>query len=162
MTARAALDAGPGFEAGSFFYLLDFGKSLPKVLPTLVPIRGWLRAICTRVGFLEMITDERLDRIEELLPQILQYKTVKDWYMSAEVAEILVKAEFTVREWMRLGRVNAERRLSIWTPTRSAEAAAAPSPSVRPSREAPPRRVLARSFPSITIRRRIRWRGMNS
>ena len=35
---------------------------------------------------------------------------MKDWYTVAEVAEILGKAEFTVREWCRLGRVYASKR----------------------------------------------------
>src|SRR4051812_38396326 len=57
-----------------------------------------------------MTTDERLDRIEELLLRLVQQKTVKDWYTTAESAEILERAEWTVREWCRLGRVNADKR----------------------------------------------------
>jgi hypothetical protein len=57
-----------------------------------------------------MTTDERLDRIEGLLRLLVEQKTVKDWYTTAEVAEILQRAEWTVREWCRLGRVNAAKR----------------------------------------------------
>jgi hypothetical protein len=53
---------------------------------------------------------ERLDRIETILARLLQQQTVKDWYTIAEAAEILGKAEFTVREWCRLGRVAAQKR----------------------------------------------------
>jgi hypothetical protein len=53
---------------------------------------------------------ERLDRIESLLTRLLQQRTIKDWYAIAEAAEILGKAEFTVREWCRLGRVAAQKR----------------------------------------------------
>ena len=53
---------------------------------------------------------ERLDRIETLLRDLITERTVKDWYTVAEVSEILGKAEFTVREWCRLGRVYASKR----------------------------------------------------
>jgi len=53
---------------------------------------------------------ERLDRIETLLRDLVTERTVKDWYTVAEAAEILGKAEFTVREWCRLGRVYASKR----------------------------------------------------
>ena len=35
---------------------------------------------------------------------------MKEWYSTAEVAAILGRAEFTVREWCRLGRVRAEKK----------------------------------------------------
>ena len=53
---------------------------------------------------------QRLERIEAVLAELLRQKTVKDWYSTAEVAQLLGKAEFTVREWCRLGRVHAEKR----------------------------------------------------
>lgn len=53
---------------------------------------------------------ERLARIEAVLEQLLQQKTVKEWYTTDEVADIVGKAPFTVREWCRMGRVNAEKR----------------------------------------------------
>lgn len=53
---------------------------------------------------------ERLDRIETLLRDLMTQRTVKDWYTVAEAAGILRKAEFTVREWCRLGRVYASKR----------------------------------------------------
>ena len=36
--------------------------------------------------------------------------TLKDWYTVKEVAEILERSEFTVREWARLGRIFASKR----------------------------------------------------
>jgi hypothetical protein len=54
----------------------------------------------------------RLDRIELILQALIQQQTVKDYYTTAEVAQILGKAEFTVREWCRLCRVYAEKRCS--------------------------------------------------
>ncbi len=61
---------------------------------------------------LNPLTAWRNDRyfIEELLLQIVTQKTVKDWYTTAEVANILERAEWTVREWCRLGRVTADKR----------------------------------------------------
>lgn len=52
----------------------------------------------------------RLDRIEAILAELLAQRTVKDWYSTADVASVLGKAEFTVREWCRLGRVRAEKK----------------------------------------------------
>jgi hypothetical protein len=52
---------------------------------------------------------EQLNRIETLLNQLVGQRTVKDWYSTAEVAEILGKADWTVRNWARLRRVNAEK-----------------------------------------------------
>jgi hypothetical protein len=58
-----------------------------------------------------MTIEERLTRIEEALQLLVQQKTIKDWYTTAEIAESLQRAEWTVREWCRTGRVNAEKRL---------------------------------------------------
>ena len=52
---------------------------------------------------------ERLERIERL---IVEQKSVKEWYGTEEFARLVGKAEFTVREWARLGRINAEKRKS--------------------------------------------------
>ncbi|MBA4067811.1 MAG: hypothetical protein C0501_29755 [Isosphaera sp.] len=52
----------------------------------------------------------RLQRIESLLASLVEQKAVKEWYSTAEVAGILGRAEFTVREWCRLGRVRAEKK----------------------------------------------------
>lgn len=52
----------------------------------------------------------RLARIEQTLELLVQQRTIKDWYSTAEIAQLLGKAEFTVREWYRLGRVRAEKK----------------------------------------------------
>ena len=54
----------------------------------------------------------RLTKIETLLASLVEQRTIKEWYTTAEVATILSKAEFTVREWCRLGRVHAEKKKS--------------------------------------------------
>ena len=53
---------------------------------------------------------ERLVRIEETLQQIAVQRHRKRWYTVAEVATLLGRVEFTVREWCRLGRVKADKR----------------------------------------------------
>ena len=55
-------------------------------------------------------TSDQLDRIEAMLKELICQRTIKDYYSTAEVAQILGKAEFTVREWCRLGRIWAEKR----------------------------------------------------
>ena len=54
--------------------------------------------------------DQRLERIEELLIQLLGQRFKKEFYSTSEAARILSRAEFTVREWCRLGRVDAIKR----------------------------------------------------
>lgn len=53
---------------------------------------------------------ERLSRIETLLLTLVNQEPPKEYYSTTEVAEILDRAEFTVREWCRLGRIWAEKR----------------------------------------------------
>jgi hypothetical protein len=54
--------------------------------------------------------DDRLGRIEALLGALVEQRTVKDWYSTAEVGAILGKSDYTVREWCRQGRVRASKR----------------------------------------------------
>jgi hypothetical protein len=55
---------------------------------------------------------ERLDRIESALSTLVAMRTIKDFYSTDDVATILGKAEFTVREWCRRRRIRAEKRNS--------------------------------------------------
>ena len=57
-----------------------------------------------------MNIDERLDRIEQMLSELVGQRAIKDSYTTAEVGDILEKSEYTVREWCRLGRVRAGKR----------------------------------------------------
>ena len=52
----------------------------------------------------------RLERIEESLRLLTQQKVIQEFYSTGDVAQILGKAEFTVREWCRLGRIKAAKR----------------------------------------------------
>lgn len=53
---------------------------------------------------------ERLDRLEGMVGELLRQRAVKQWFSPAEAAKLLGKAEFTVREWCRHGRVNFRKR----------------------------------------------------
>ena len=53
---------------------------------------------------------ERLSRIEAVLQTLVQEKAVKDWYSTAEIAALVHKAEYTVREWGRQKRLLASKK----------------------------------------------------
>jgi hypothetical protein len=57
---------------------------------------------------------DRLLAVEETIAEIREklgdQKPRKDWYTVSEVADDLGRAEFTVREWCRLGRIYASKR----------------------------------------------------
>lgn len=55
---------------------------------------------------------ERLSRVEQLMEELLNREMIKDWYTTEDFSRIVGKAEFTVREWCRLGRITAEKRQS--------------------------------------------------
>jgi hypothetical protein len=57
-----------------------------------------------------MSVEERLQRIEHLLATLVEQRTVKDWYTTAEISGILRRAEYTVREWCRQGRIRAKKK----------------------------------------------------
>jgi len=59
-----------------------------------------------------MTVEERLEKIESLLAALVEREQVREWYSTDEFARIVGKAEFTVREWARLGRIKAEKRLT--------------------------------------------------
>ena len=59
-----------------------------------------------------MTIDERLERIESMLLTLVEQQTIREWYSTDQVAQIVGKSEFTVREWARLGRILAENRRS--------------------------------------------------
>lgn len=41
---------------------------------------------------------EQQNRIEEILKALTEQRTKKDWYTTAEAAQVLSRAEWTVRE----------------------------------------------------------------
>ena len=54
----------------------------------------------------------RLERLEAMLVVLVERQQVRDWYLTHEFAQAVGKAEFTIREYCRLGRLRAEKRQS--------------------------------------------------
>jgi hypothetical protein len=59
-----------------------------------------------------MSVEERLEYIESLLVILVQRQTVKDYYEIEEFAKVVGKSCFTCREYCRLGRIRADKKLS--------------------------------------------------
>jgi hypothetical protein len=59
-----------------------------------------------------MTTEERLDKIEHLLEQLVTKTVAKSWYTVEEFASLVGRSNFTCREWCRLGRINAEKSMT--------------------------------------------------
>jgi len=53
---------------------------------------------------------EHLERIESVLTLLVEQRTAKESYTTAEVAKIVGKAEYTVREWCRQVRIRAKKK----------------------------------------------------
>jgi hypothetical protein len=53
---------------------------------------------------------KQMEQLDAKVSRLLEHRTIKDWYGTEEVAQIVGKAEFTVREWCRNGRVHAQKK----------------------------------------------------
>jgi hypothetical protein len=56
--------------------------------------------------------EAQLDRIESLLVSLVEKERTREWYSVQEFSRIVGRAPFTVREWARHGRLNAEKKES--------------------------------------------------
>lgn len=65
------------------------------------------REMIVEIGGLKQRIVELEQTIAELRDLLLNQKTVKDSYDTKEVAQILGRKPYTVREWCRLQRINA-------------------------------------------------------
>jgi hypothetical protein len=59
-----------------------------------------------------MTLEQRLEKIESLLVVLVERETVKDFYEIEEFARLVGKSCFTCREWCRLGRIRARKKVS--------------------------------------------------
>jgi len=59
-----------------------------------------------------MTLEERLENIEAMLVVLVERQQVREWYTTHEFGRTVGKAEFTIREYCRLGRLRAEKRQS--------------------------------------------------
>ena len=55
---------------------------------------------------------KRLDRLEHQIAVLVERESPKDWYTTAEFARAVGRAEFSIRDHCRLGRLRAEKRQS--------------------------------------------------
>lgn len=82
------------------------------------------QASIDRLARLEAILDNMVGRLSQVLEQhgamtatltelrdfVVTQRTIKEWYSPEEVADMLEKRPYTVREWCRWGRINARKR----------------------------------------------------
>jgi len=54
--------------------------------------------------------EERLGKIENLLVSLIEREQVREWYSVEQFAQLVGRAEFTVREWCRHGRIKAQKK----------------------------------------------------
>lgn len=56
--------------------------------------------------------EEELAEIKLLLVDMANRQTQREWYSTEQVAQILGRSEFSVREWLRLGRAHGVKARS--------------------------------------------------
>jgi hypothetical protein len=76
----------------------------------LFTITETLARIEDQLGIPTARLDERLPATQTDLSAMTQQRLVKDYYSTEEVARIVGKAPYTVREWCRYGRLRGEKR----------------------------------------------------
>ena len=59
-----------------------------------------------------MTLEQRLEKIEAMLLVLVECNQLRQWYSTGEFAQSVGKAEFTIREYCRLGRLRAQKRQS--------------------------------------------------
>jgi hypothetical protein len=57
--------------------------------------------------------EDRLAALEKAVALLVSQRTVKEWYTTTDIAAMFNKAEYTVREWCRLCRINASKIPSL-------------------------------------------------
>jgi hypothetical protein len=58
-----------------------------------------------------MTLEERLSRIETMLVVLVERER-REWYSVEQFSRLVERSEFTVREWSRLGRIQAQKKLN--------------------------------------------------
>lgn len=59
-----------------------------------------------------MTIEEKLEKIEAMLVLLVERQQPQEYYTTREMSKLLGKAEFTIREYCRQGRLRAEKRQS--------------------------------------------------
>lgn len=84
------------------------GRSHKRADPLALPA-GSATAIAVRLERLETGLSKLFDALDVVRGLVAAKVVVKEWYSTNEVAQILTRRPYTVREWCRLGRINATR-----------------------------------------------------
>jgi len=58
------------------------------------------------------LDNERLERIERLLQQLVERATIKPHYTVEEFGLMVKRAPFTVRQWCNEGRIHGEKSMT--------------------------------------------------
>lgn len=58
-----------------------------------------------------MTLEERLSRIEAMIVVLVERER-REWYSVEQFSRIVGRSDFTVREWCRLGRIQARKKVS--------------------------------------------------
>jgi hypothetical protein len=86
---------------------VELGQASSDRLERLEAVLDGIAAILIRV---QEQQDAATAMLTELRDFVVTQRTIKNWYSPVEVAEILGKKPYTVREWCRLQRVKARKR----------------------------------------------------
>lgn len=83
----------------------------PEPPPPARPGEDTLAELTPEGGERPVDSVARIEALQlEIRDLLLHQRTVKDWYSTDEIAQLLGKDPFTVREWCRRGRVRAEKK----------------------------------------------------
>jgi hypothetical protein len=77
----------------------------------LIRWNDWISE-CNVMRSVKTIDDERLERIERMLQQLVDRTTIKSHYTVEEFAALVKRATFTVRQWCNEGRIHAEKSMT--------------------------------------------------
>ncbi len=92
---------------GSSSLTVELGQASVDRLERLEAV---LQNLTTRLSQVQEQQGLVITALAELRAFVINQRTVKDWYSPEEVAEMLGKQPYTVREWCRYRRINARKR----------------------------------------------------
>ena len=94
-------------ERGSTNLTVELGHAS---LDRLARLEAVIQDMVARLNQVQEHQGAMTNVLTELRDFVVTQRTVKDWYSPEEVAEILEKQPYTVREWCRYRRINARKR----------------------------------------------------
>jgi hypothetical protein len=83
------------------------------------PIKDQAAGLSEEIGAIKARLDElhanaatkaSVDELHAKVDTLIEARKIKDWYTTAELAEILLKRPFTVRQWCNNKRIHAKKR----------------------------------------------------